>query len=234
MIFKRNGTSTIIRDLVNPKEGAGIPAPFFGTHRLVNEQELVVVIFLVKKKRKSQLILVGFILSLSVLLTGCTSNSGNSTNSAQASTPTSAEPKVGLAIGNQAPDFTITMNDGKTIKLSDLKGQPVFLNFWASWCPPCKQEMPDIEKISKEQHSVQIIAVNIKETPMEVRSFLNANGYTFPVGYDPKGEISLQYMATGIPTSYGIDRNGIIRYLIQGPLTYAQLKKWFTTLENIQ
>jgi thiol-disulfide isomerase/thioredoxin len=173
----------------------------------------------------------GLILLLSLLLlTGC---SVNSEGALTEKTKNNSEPKIGLGIGNQAPDFTITMDNGQSLKLSELKGQPVFLNFWASWCPPCKKEMPDIEKIFKEERKVKIIAVNIKETPMEVRSFLNSNGFTFPIGYDPKGEISSLYMATGIPTSYAIDRNGIIRHQIQGPLTYAQLNQWFTNLENI-
>lgn len=143
------------------------------------------------------------------------------------------EPKVGLAIGNKAPDFTISMGDGKTLKLSDLKGKPVFLNFWATWCPYCKYEMPDIEKVHKEHPEVQIIAVDVKESPMEVLSYMSTNKYTFPVGFDLKGDISSLYMATGLPTSYAIDANGIIRYQNPGALNYPQLKQWFSTLEQL-
>lgn len=180
------------------------------------------------KTRLSRTLAFFLILSL-LFLIGCSTNSGGSES---VGSTDNSKPKVGLGIGNQAPDFTITMDDGKTIKLSELKGQPVFLNFWATWCPPCKKEMPDIQKISKESRSVRIIGVNVKENPMQVRSFLNSNGYTFPVGYDTKGDIAALYMATGIPTSYAIDTNGIIRHQIQGPLTYAQLNQWFTSLET--
>lgn len=194
---------------------------------------------MVKKATKAKWLPLTLLLGILIFVSGCSSNSTGSTGSTDsAATPVgtqtaSSHPTVGLAIGNQAPDFSITMNDGKTMKLSELRGKPIFLNFWASWCPPCKKEMPDIQKISLEKHPVQIIAVNVKETPMEIRSFLSASGYSFPVGFDPNGEISMLYMATGIPTSYGIDRNGIIRYQIQGALTYAQLQQWFTTLEKM-
>ncbi|MHB1652035.1 MAG: TlpA family protein disulfide reductase [Desulfitobacteriaceae bacterium] len=158
------------------------------------------------------------------LITGCASNTS------EAAKGTVQGPVVGLSIGNLAPDFSISMMDGKTLKLSELRGKPVFLNFWATWCPPCKQEMPDIEKVSKDNYPVQIIGANVKEAPMAVGSFLIQKGYTFPVGFDLKGDIANLYMATGIPTSYAIDAKGIIRYVQTGPLTYAQLRQWFTDL----
>ena len=141
-------------------------------------------------------------------------------------------PKVGIKIGNLAPDFSVSTLEGRTIKLSELRGKPVFLNFWATWCPPCNQEMPDIEKISKDGFPVQIIGINEKESPMVVGSFLSQKGYTFPVAFDLKGDVAGLYMVTGIPTSYAIDANGIIRYIQTGPLTYAQLQQWFTELSQ--
>lgn len=161
-------------------------------------------------------------LILVLLVTGCFSTA----------TDNSSNLKVGLNIGNVAPDFTINMNDGKTVKLSELRGKPVFLNFWATWCPPCNQEMPDIQKISTENKSVQIVAVNIKEAPLEVRSFLKARGYTYPVGFDTSGDISNLYMIDGIPTSIAIDAKGVIRFEHTGAMTYAQLRQWFTELDQ--
>ncbi|MDI6813305.1 MAG: TlpA disulfide reductase family protein [Desulfitobacteriaceae bacterium] len=168
------------------------------------------------------LLLLGFLLFLTV---GC------GTTTPEATSPKEG-PVVGLKIGNVAPDFSISMLDGKTITLSELRGKPVFLNFWATWCPPCNLEMPDIEKAYKDNFPVQIIGINIKESPMAVGSFLNQKGYTFPVGFDLKGQIAGQYMATGIPTSYAIDALGRIRYVQTGPLTYAQLRQWFTDLSQ--
>lgn len=168
------------------------------------------------------LLLLGLVL---FLIVGC------GTTAQQAPTA-KAGPVVGLKIGNLAPDFSVSMLDGKTVKLSELRGKPVFLNFWATWCPPCNQEMPDIEKVYKDNFPVQIIGMNVKENPMAVGSFLSKKGYTFPVGFDLKGDIAGLYMASGIPTSYAIDANGIIRYVQTGPLTYAQLRQWFTDLSQ--
>ncbi|KLU59024.1 thiol-disulfide oxidoreductase ResA [Peptococcaceae bacterium CEB3] len=137
---------------------------------------------------------------------------------------------VGLGIGNLAPDFSVPMSDGNTLKLSSLRGKPVLLNFWATWCPPCRMEMPDIQKIFKENYPVQIVGVNLKEEPMTVEGFLSRNGYTYPVGFDLKGKIASLYNVSGIPTSYAIDAKGIIRHVQTGPLTYAELSQWFREL----
>lgn len=162
------------------------------------------------------------------------SNNAPGQASADSSKPTSEQkqPVIGLNIGNLAPDFTLTLDDGKSIKLSDLRGKPVFLNFWATWCPWCKLEMPDIQKIYDEKHNVEIIAIDVKESPMKVRSFIEPREFTFPIGYDSTGDIATLYMATGLPTSYAIDAKGIIRYQIQGATNYAQLRQWFAGLEE--
>lgn len=175
------------------------------------------------------LLLVGVIF---LITAGCgTAGSRTALSKPDASTA-KQEPVVGIKIGNLAPDFSISMQDGKTLKLSELRGKPVFLNFWATWCPPCKLEMPDIEKTYKDNFPVQIIGINLKESPMVVGSFLKEKGYTFPVGFDLKGEIANLYRVTGIPTSYAIDAKGIIRYVQTGPLTYAQLRQWFSDLSQ--
>jgi len=166
-----------------------------------------------------------------LLLTGCSNNNYFKDTPQNSISTTSETPEEGLNIGNIAPNFEIQL-DGKVIKLSDLKGKPVFLNFWATWCSYCKIEMPTIEQMYQEGHSVQILAVNVKESPMRVRSFMAKEGYTFPIGYDLKGEIANLYMATGLPTSYGIDANGIIRYKIQGVISNAQLQEWVNGLEH--
>lgn len=184
------------------------------------------------------------ILSVAFLVSGCASNtntgqtaastgqSGTSQQGGSTSGIQSSTPKVGLDIGDIAPDFTVTMNDGKSIKLSALRGKPVFLNFWATWCPPCRMEMPDIQKISTEDHNVQIVALNLKESPTTVRSFLTKNGYTYPVGFDTNGSIADLYGVSGIPTSYAIDAKGIIRFRQEGVLIYSQLNQWFSKIEQ--
>lgn len=173
-------------------------------------------------------VLLGIVLLAGLFITaGCASSTPKAATGSE-----SKEPVVGLGVGNIAPDFSISMLDGKTIKLSELRGKPVFLNFWATWCPPCNLEMPDIEKTFKDNYPVQIIAVDIREAPMTVAGFLSRKGYSYPVGLDLKGEIAGLYMADAIPASFGIDAKGIIRYEQSGPLTYTQLNQWFTGLTD--
>src|SRR5690625_1361660 len=89
-------------------------------------------------------------------------------------------PVEGLEVGNLAPDFELETLEGETVKLSDLKGQKVFLNFWASWCGPCRSEMPDMQKFHEDRDDVTILAVNVNDRPENVDEFLEEYGITFP------------------------------------------------------
>ena len=116
----------------------------------------------------------------------------------------------GIEIGKSAPDFELTKLDGTNVKLSDLKGKKVILNFWATWCGPCQQEMPDMEAFYKEhKENVEILAVNY--TPSEkvgeekVSNFIKEKGITFPVLLDKNIDVTTAYKVITIPTSYFID-----------------------------
>lgn len=112
-----------------------------------------------------------------------------------------------------APDFTIYNKEGKAVKLSDMKGTPVVLNFWASWCPPCKAEMPEFDEIAKEYAGkVEFMMVNLtdgqRETVEIAQAFIDSMGYTFPVYFDKDSDAAYKYGIQSIPTTIFIDANG--------------------------
>lgn len=130
-------------------------------------------------------------------------------------------------------DFTLEDIKGSKIMLSELKGKKVFLNFWATWCPPCKAEMPDIEKLYQEtkDSDLVILAVNVGEDKKTVQDFIEENGYNFPVLLDVKGEVSQLYQVTGIPTSYFIDTKGYLDDGVTGAVSMERMKEYVNKLE---
>ncbi|MFC0298351.1 TlpA disulfide reductase family protein [Geobacillus jurassicus] len=134
----------------------------------------------------------------------------------------------GIEVGNQAPDFALRTLDGKEVRLSDLRGKRVIVNMWATWCPPCRAEMPDMQKFYEryKDEGVEIVAVNLTQSEKQleqVARFIQEYGITFTVVLDEKGEVSRQYQAHAIPTSYLIDSQGIIRKKMIGPMSYDWL-----------
>lgn len=113
----------------------------------------------------------------------------------------------------KSPDFTVYDLEGNAVKLSDFIGKPVVLNFWASWCGPCKSEMPEFEQKYRELGSeVQFLMVNMtdggQETVEKASGFIEQAGYTFPVYYDTDMDAAMTYGVTSIPTTYFIDAEG--------------------------
>lgn len=118
-----------------------------------------------------------------------------------------------LYLGSQEiPDFEVTNLDGRTMKLSDLKGKIVFLNFWATWCPPCRMEMPSMERLYGQfkDTDLTILAVSVGEDAATVNDFLFRTPYSFPMALNPDGKLGTLYAARGIPTSYILNRDGSI------------------------
>jgi peroxiredoxin len=131
--------------------------------------------------------------------------------------------------GGPAPDFELTTLAGETVKLSDYKGKKVILNFWATWCPPCKAEMPHMQKFyeQNEKNGIEIVAVNLTNLDKgqtEIENFVKEYGLTFDIPLDEEGTIGAQYQAFSIPTSYIIDSKGIIMKKIIGPMDEEMLK----------
>lgn len=129
-----------------------------------------------------------------------------------------------------APDFTVYDRDGNPANLSDYRGKPVVLNFWASWCGPCKMEMPDFEQMYTQLgDQVQFLMVNVtdnaQETVKSASSFIDAQGYTFPVFYDTSQAASIAYGIYSLPTTYFIDAEGYAVAQATGALDAALLQK---------
>jgi thiol-disulfide isomerase/thioredoxin len=127
---------------------------------------------------------------------------------------TGGEPQTEIVkVGRAAPDFAATDANGQTVKLSDFKGKPVMVNFWATWCAPCQYEMPEL-KAAYQQYQGQglvIVGVNLGEQSATVKKYLQEKDYSWPNVLDPNGTIKSAYNVIGYPTSIFIDREGIVR-----------------------
>ncbi len=119
----------------------------------------------------------------------------------------------GTKVGNLAPDFQLPNLKGQVISLSGLRGKPVLLNFWASWCGPCVFEMPFLQEIHEEwsDKGLVLLAVDIGESSSQVEEFIQSQGLTLPVLLDTKEEVARKYNIRGIPTTFFIDKDGIIQ-----------------------
>jgi len=122
-------------------------------------------------------------------------------------------------VGQRAPEFSAPALDGsKSLSLAAYRGKVVYLDFWASWCPPCLTSLPLLEKLRKEFPSdqFQILAVNVDQDPEKARKFLERTQVGYPSATDPKGRIPGSFGIETMPTSFLIDRNGVIRYVHHG------------------
>jgi peroxiredoxin len=128
--------------------------------------------------------------------------------------------------GSVAPDFTLTDLNGSPVTLADYKGKNIYLNFWASWCDPCKEELPDIENVYQEykEKDFVVLTVNTGEEKETVKSFIESNAYTFPVLLDAKMDVARQYKTNDIPVSFFINKEGFIVSKKVGLMTGEEMK----------
>lgn len=136
-------------------------------------------------------------------------------------------------VGEQAPPFTLRTLSGEEISLSDFKGEKIFLNFWASWCPPCRAEMPDMQTLYKED-DVIVLAINLFETEPnieQVERFMEDFELTFPILIDEESNVADKYGVKPIPMSYLIDSEGTIQYISLGPMTYDMMMNEMNQIE---
>ncbi len=129
----------------------------------------------------------------------------------------------GLTVAAQptaAPDFTLKGRDGKNIKLSELRGQVVMINFWASWCGPCRQEMPLLEQLYQRYKPLgfTILGVNVEEDSSAAEKLLRDIPVSFPILFDTSNAVSRLYGVSAMPSTFMVDRNGNLRYLHKGYL----------------
>lgn len=128
-----------------------------------------------------------------------------------------------------APDFSVIDKDGNSVKLSDMKGKPVVVNFWASWCPPCKSEMPEFNKVYEELgDEVVFMMVDLvdgyQETQENGAAYVAKEGFTFPVYYDIEQEAAMAYAVMSIPTTVFIDKDGFIAATAKGAIDEQYLR----------
>jgi len=121
--------------------------------------------------------------------------------------------------GALAPDFLLGRLDGSELRLSDLRGQPVVLNFWATWCAPCRKEIPQFVDASERfrDQGLVVVGVNLQEGKSIVRPYADDFGMDFPIVIDVDGEVGDAYRLLGLPVTYFIDRGGIVRSVFTGP-----------------
>ncbi len=150
-------------------------------------------------------------LTSAILLAGCSTGS-------KTTVPPVAQ------VGSPAPDFQLRNLDGQAVSLSDFQGKPILINFWATWCPPCREEMPYLQQAYEEWtgKGLILLAIDIAESPATVRDFLQANKLSLPVLLDTNKDVSQKYGIVAIPTTFFVDKDSIIREKVVGAFAGKQ------------
>jgi thiol-disulfide isomerase/thioredoxin len=175
-----------------------------------------------------------------VVLVGVTTPLGNTADGPAVVDPRatayilSSPPATGLAVGAMAPEFTIVNDDGSTyqltdldgnpIRLADLRGKAVWVNFWTTWCPPCQSEVPILRDLAKryKDRGLEVVAISVQETsPADVAAYAARYDLGYTIGFDGSGKIFHEYKAFGLPTQIFIDENGVIASIVGAPLDEA-------------
>jgi peroxiredoxin len=129
-----------------------------------------------------------------------------------------ALPVLATSSSTPAPDFSLPSNSGKTVNLSQFKGQVVMINFWATWCGPCRQEMPLLEGIYKKYHKMgfTLLGVNVEPDSNPAQAWLKQTPVSFPVLFDKESKVSTLYKVSGMPSTVIIDRKGNVQFIHRG------------------
>ncbi len=145
------------------------------------------------------------------------------------STPSSAggEPPAVLVIGSSAPGFSLEALNGQEVEFQDLRGYPIMINFWASWCGPCDSEMPLLQdRYNQYDSRLLILAVNASEPRQDVLDYINLKGLTFSILLDPDGSVQDLYGVHAYPTSFFVDADGVLQAQHIGTLSAAQIDQY--------
>jgi thiol-disulfide isomerase/thioredoxin len=149
-------------------------------------------------------------------------------------------PKIPSApkVGSLAPDFTLNdVSNNKPLQLSALRGKPVLVNFWGTWCPPCRAEMPELEKLyAQYKDQVDFVGVSMgpRDEPAGVDQFVKLNKYSWTFIHDTDSSVSINYQVQGIPSTFFVDKTGIIRSIHVGGADAATLENGLKTAEKAQ
>ncbi len=130
-------------------------------------------------------------------------------------------------VGEPAPLFVLSDPDGNVLQLSDFQGRVVWINFWATWCGPCRRELPDIQRLANEfgDEKLVVLAVNLEESDGKARSFWEELDLDLPVLLESTGDVADQYRLVGLPNNFFIDRDGVLRAFQLGFLTEEQMRE---------
>jgi len=151
-------------------------------------------------------------------------------------------PVEGLQPGRTAPEFEVELGagstfqladlDGRPIRLADLRGRAVWINFWASWCPPCQQETPILREMAEtyEDRGLVVVAVNVQETVERAREYAQQYGLGYVIGADVSAHILRRYRVFALPTQFFIDSQGTIQAVVQGPLEADAARRYIESL----
>ncbi len=175
----------------------------------------------------------GIILFAAVKFMGTATSSGEGGEAQPPALTESASPQqnpqkedvpVSPQIGGLSPDFSLTALDGSTFTLSETRGRPVLLNFWATWCPPCRAEMPAIQSRAAEWgDDLLVVGIEVGEPPNEVQAFVDSFGLTFPVVLDRRGSVAHRYLVQGLPTTVVLDADGVVQARHVGAMSERDL-----------
>lgn len=141
-----------------------------------------------------------------------------------------------ILVGEKAVDFSLPDLDGREVRLSDLRGKVVLLNFWATWCKPCKEEMPSMEELYQilKEKDFAMLAVSIDKKSSDIKPFKEELKLTLPILHDRWGSVDRRYKLTGVPETYIIDQNGILAEKIIGPRDWTKTENVKVILDLLQ
>ncbi|OMF80902.1 peroxiredoxin family protein [Paenibacillus glucanolyticus] len=156
--------------------------------------------------------------------------SKSSANQAEVMKTEDTDMVIGIEKGQAAPDFVLQNLQGEEVRLSDFQGKTVMVNFWATWCPPCRIEMPHMQKFFEDYNSKDVVIIGVNMTPSEktldsVKSFVDEQQLTFPIVLDMDGSVTQTYQIIAYPSTVLIDSRGVIQEKFRGAINYEMMKE---------